>query len=145
MTPVSVSEAADNYLGGNPLTAQQEGMVDTAIRALGTPPDGAPPITRAARATTAQPAAPTPPPSPIVPAPRAPTAPAAFPPAFLRGWKFVKPAGGAAIYEITPTGLVHVPSWDVFLAKGGAIGPNATTGGNTLVAADDSLVGLPGY
>lgn len=56
--PVSVSQALDAYLGGSPLTAQQEGIVDTAIRALGTPPEGAPPITRSGPSITGTPAKP---------------------------------------------------------------------------------------
>lgn len=73
--------------------------------------------------------------------PSTPT-PTSWVPDWLNGWRFVKGAS-ASIYEITPTGLRHVPSWDAFVGSGGSIGEGATTGGNTLVTSDQALAGLP--
>lgn len=87
---------------------------------------------------------PTPEPAPAptpTPAP-APAAPTSWIPSWISGYRFVK-GPGAAIYQITANGLVHVPSWDSFLLQGGSIGEGATTGGNTVVVSQDQISSLP--
>lgn len=46
-TPLLVETAISKYLNGDPLTVQEEAIVNIAFRIVGAPPEGAPTITRA--------------------------------------------------------------------------------------------------
>lgn len=67
MAPLTVDEAVKRYFAGSPLSPQDQAIISTAVRRLGVPPGGAPPITAA------------PAPSVTAPAPAGPTAPAPAP------------------------------------------------------------------
>lgn len=133
--PTAVQDALSKYLTGDPITAQQEALVSLALRRVGSPPEGAPSITRAAPAPAAQ--APT---APAQPAP-IPAAPPVVPfvrPSWLGQAKFVK-GSGPAIYLVTDAGLEWVPSEEAFLALGGSFGRPGQGPINFLQVPDSAL------
>jgi len=134
-------DALARYLESQTLTAQQTGLVQAALQAVGPAPDPVP-------------AAPTPPPDPTMPTSSAgPTpAPAAWtPPAWLTGVKFVK-GDGPAVYVVTKQGIEWVPSESAFYAMGGggqirladgSLYTYAKTGTPPIVVSDAQIATLP--
>jgi LysM repeat protein len=58
--PTDVADALGLYLRGRGITVRQEALVNEAVRAVGAPPEGAPPITRADPAPNVAPPNPNP-------------------------------------------------------------------------------------
>jgi hypothetical protein len=141
-SPTAAQEAIETYLRGDPITEQQEAMIDVAIRTVGAPPDGAPPILRRSAPPVASPpatpvpsggaggvGAPSAPQPPIVATPAPAPAPAApwQPPAWLSGVRFVKGTGDA-VYLVEPgKGIEWIASEQAYYQLGG------TPGGYTVV------------
>lgn len=142
---IQIGEALKAYIDGRPVSEQQAAIIELALRtSAGQPPYAAPPIQIQATINTPTPVLTPPPAAPAPPPPPTPTPAAWYPPDFLGGYLFVKGQNRPEIYQIIPgRGLVHVASWQDFLNKGGSIGPNATTGGNTIVISDAMLSTLP--
>lgn len=71
--PVAVQEALRAFLAGDPVTAQQEAIVSEVLRRVGSPPEGAPALSRAGASSGGQtsqpPAAPSGPPAAPAPTP----------------------------------------------------------------------------
>ena len=126
--PTAILGAIGRYLEGSPLQADQATIVNGAIRGIGTPPQGAPPVVVLDVSTPAPATTP------------APSTPTTFtPPSWLpAGTKFIK-GSGPAIYQVTSAGIEWVPSEDAFRALGGQFGPTK----NYVEVPDSVLRNLP--
>lgn len=132
--PTSVQTALTKYLTGEPVTAAEEAMVSMALRRVGSPPEGAPSLTRATGSTSGAPAT----------APTSPAPPIEAPfvrPAWLGSARFVK-GSGPAIYLVTDQGLEWVPSEEAFKALGGSFGRQGEPPVNYLTVPDSALRNL---
>ena len=140
--PTGTADALENYLQGSPINAQQESIVGAAIRALGVPPDGAPPILRGAPSSTA---AASPPQQPGTPSSVAVPLASAPPPYSRPGWlgsaRFVK-GSGPAVYLVTDQGREWIPS-EAALHSLGGINVNEGPNSNVLQVADSALAAIP--